>query len=208
MINLNVCLPTTGSCRAEFNLSLANFCLYFMQSAFFPGEPQSILLRQWNSSCISQGRESLVMDSLASECTHVLFIDEDMGFQQDVVHGMMRRRLPIVACNYKMRFEGMPFAALTQDLQHRIATTEESPELEPCGNVGFGLCLIERKVFEAVAQPWFSLVWHPDVKLYTTEDLGFWQRCADAGFTPMVDHVASRKVEHIGAFRYRWNGPI
>lgn len=208
MISLHVCLPTTGLCRAEFNISLANFCLYFMQTAFFPGEQQSILLRQWNSSCISQGRESLVMDSLTSGCTHVLFVDEDMGFQQDVVHGMIRRKLPIVACNYKMRFEGMPFAALSQDLQRRIETTADSPDLEPCGNVGFGLCLIERKVFEAVPQPWFSLIWHPEAKLYTTEDLGFFQQCAEAGFTPMVDHVASRKVEHIGAFRYRWNGPI
>ena len=205
---LHVCLPTTGLCRAEFNLSLANFCLYFMQAPFFPGQQQSIVLRQWNSSCIPQGRESLVAESLKEGCTHILFVDEDMAFHPDAVHGMMQRQAPIVACNYKMRFEGMPFAALSPDLSARIVTTAASPDLEPCGNVGFGLCLIERRVFEALPRPWFSLGWDPDVQLYTTEDLNFFQAATAAGFTPLVDHVASRKVEHVGAFRYRWNGPL
>ena len=208
MISISVCLPTTGLCRAEFNLSLANFCLYFMGHAFIPNEQQSIILRQWNSSCISQGRESLARDSLAGGCTHVLFIDEDMSFRQDTVHGMLRRQLPIVACNYKMRFEGMPFTAVSEDFKTRIVTHADSPELEPCGNVGFGLCLIERKVFEAIPMPWFPMTWDPEVELYTTEDLGFFTQARRAGFTPMVDHVASRQVEHVGAFRYRWNGPI
>lgn len=188
-------------------MSLVNFGLYFMRARIVEGQDQSLVIRHYQSSCISNGREWLVTQSLKDGASHVLFIDEDIAFDQDAVHILAGRQAPIVCANYKIRYEGAPFAAITPDFQDRIATTETSPELEPCGACGFGLALIAREVFEQLPQPWFPIVWSAETKTYSTEDVPFFLAARDAGFIPFIDHVASRKVAHMGSYRYRWNDP-
>jgi hypothetical protein len=207
MISISVCIPTTGLCRSEHTLSLVNLGLYFMQHPLESGQEQTIIFRHYQSSSISNGRESLVRSSLADGASHVLFIDDDVGFDMDVLHGLYARHLPLVACNYRIRFEGAGFAAMTPDLTGRIETTVDSPELEPCGATGFGMALIAREVFEALPHPWFPQDWCSESLTYTTEDLPFFLAASAAGFTPMIDHVASRKLIHVGSYRYRWNDP-
>lgn len=207
MIQLSVCIPTTGFSRAEHAMSLANFCLYFMQEPVAPGEPQSIVLRHYQSSSIQNGREWLVRQSLADGATHVLFIDEDVAFEVDAPYFLLRRQHPLVACNYKMRYEGMPFAAFSPDGERRIVTTAASPPTEEISASGFGLALIAREVFETVPQPWFPTPWCESTGTYSTEDVPFFLKARAAGFTPWVDHEASRRITHIGSYRYRWDDP-
>jgi pimeloyl-ACP methyl ester carboxylesterase len=129
----------------------------FMVEAADPEEPrQHIVLRQYQSSSISNGREYLVRTSLDEGATHVLFIDDDMSFAPGVPIMLLRRNLPLVGCNYPIRFEGMPFSAFAPDFQTRVTTRADSPDLEEGGAVGFGMCLIAREVFEAMPQPWFD----------------------------------------------------
>lgn len=207
MISLSVCIPTTGFCRAEHTLSMVNFGLFFMRERIFADEDQSIIFRQYQSSCISNGREYLVQQSLNDGATHVLFIDEDIQFSMEAVHTMAARRQPLICANYKIRFEGAPFAAISPDFETRIATTSHSPDVEPCGACGFGLALIAREVFEALPHPWFPIYWSDESRTYSTEDVPFFLAARKAGFTPLIDHVASRQVAHIGSYRYRWDGP-
>jgi len=178
-----------------------------MRERIFAGEDQSVIFRHYQSSCISNGREYLVTQSLKEGATHVLFIDDDIQFDMDAVHLLASRRQPLVCANYKIRFEGAPFAAITPDFEGRIDTTAQSPDLEPCGACGFGLALIAREVFEAIPQPWFPIHWSDESKTYSTEDVPFFLAARKAGFTPLIDHVASRQVAHIGSYRYRWDGP-
>lgn len=207
MISLSVCIPTTGFCRAEHTLSLVNFGLYFMRQRIFDGEDQSVIFRHYQSSCISNGREYLATQSLKEGATHVLFIDEDIQFDMDTVHVLASRRQPLVCANYPIRYEGAPFAAITPDFEGRIDTTSQSPDVEPCGACGFGLAMIAREVFESIPQPWFPIHWSDESKTYSTEDVPFFLAAQKAGFVPLIDHVASRKVAHIGSYRYRWDGP-
>jgi GNAT superfamily N-acetyltransferase len=137
MIHLSVCTPTSGLLRAEYALSLAQFAMTFMTEAADPEEPrQHIVLRQYQSSSISNGREYLVRTSLDEGATHVLFIDDDMSFAPGVPIMLLRRNLPLVGCNYPIRFEGMPFSAFAPDFQTRVTTRADSPDLEEGGAVG------------------------------------------------------------------------
>ena len=208
MIHLSVCIPTTGFSRAEHAMSLANFCSLFMQERVFASdEPQSIVLRHYQSSSIQNGREWLVTNSLKDGATHVLFIDEDIGFTPEVPFILLRRRLPLVVCNYKIRYENMPFAAMSVDGAERIATRADSPPLEEIGACGFGMALIERRVFEAMPHPWFPTPWLESTQSYSTEDVPFYLAARAAGFPAMLDHEASRKISHYGSYRYRWDDP-
>ncbi len=206
MMNLSVCTPTSGLLRAEYALSLAQFCMSFLSEAADPDNPrQHITLRQYQSSSINNGREYLAKTSLDEGATHVLFIDDDISFAPAVPFILMRRKLPLVACNYPIRFEGMPFAAFATDFETRISTTAESPDIEEAGASGFGMCLIAREVFEALPQPWFPLEWYPDSGTHSTEDMPFFQKARAAGYPLALDHAASRQIAHHGSFCYRWN---
>lgn len=208
MISLSVCTPTSGLLRAEYALSLAQFCMTFMTEPVASDEPrQHIVLRQYQSSSISNGREYLVRTSLDEGATHILFIDDDMSFAPTVPMLLLRRNLPLVACNYRIRFEGMPFSAFAPDFQTRIETRSDSPELESAGASGFGMCLIAREVFEAVPQPWFPIEWNPDAGTYTTEDTPFFWKARQAGYPLAIDQAASRLIGHHGSFCYRWDKP-
>jgi len=208
MIHLSVCTPTSGLLRAEYALSLAQFAMHFMAEAVDPEEPrQHIVLRQYQSSSINNGREYLARASLDDGASHILFIDDDISFAPDVPSILLRRKRPLVACNYRIRFEGMPFAALAPDFATRIATTADSPDLEEAGACGFGMCLIAREIFDALPQPWFPLEWYADSGTHSTEDIPFFWSARMAGFPLTLDHAASRRIAHHGSFRYRWDQP-
>ena len=145
------------------------------------------------------------MGAMEKGCTHVLFVDEDIGFEPDIVRTMFGRRQPIVACNYRIRFDHFGFAAVSPDMNERIPTLPESTGLQDIGFCGFGFCLIERAVFDALPQPWFPQHWHPESGTHTTEDVAFFLNARTAGFIPMIDHDASKHIVHVGSYRYRWD---
>ena len=204
--NVVVCVPSTGQCKAQFAYSLARMVAYFAQHPIYPDvEEQNLEIRFLEGSGISANREKLINDALALEdMTHVLFIDEDMGFQPNVLHILASRRQSIVACNYRMRVPPSPFTALAMDTKRRIETVADNHGLEEAYYTGFGFALIERKVFEAVKGPRFPLFWNEVTQTYTTEDHPFFVKAREKGFPCYVDHNASRQVWHHGSINYCW----
>jgi hypothetical protein len=188
-------------------MSLVNFGLFFMRERIFEEK-----IRAWSSGITSPVASAMVGNiwrsnrwMMAQRTSYLLM--KTFSFRWKSVHIMAERRQPLVCANYKIRYEGAPFAAISPDFETRIATTADSPDVEPCGACGFGLALIAREVFEALPHPWFPIHWSDESQTYSTEDVPFFLEARKAGFTPLIDHVASRGVAHIGSFRYRWDGP-
>jgi len=158
-------------------------------------------------SGISTNRERLTRQALANpDTTHVLWIDDDMGFAADTLHLLARWRQPIVGCNYRTRSPPSEFTALNAAENARIQTIADSTGLEEAAYTGFGFCLIERRVFEAVPEPRYPLLWSPTLGDYSTEDMPFFEKALAAGFKCYVDHDASKKIWHCGNLNYVWNG--
>lgn len=203
-----VAMPSTGFIRSATAFSMTRLTAYFAQVRVFPEIPEQMLdFRLLEGSGISAGRESLIFDALkTADASHVLFIDEDMGFNVDVLHIMARRRQPIVCCNYRMRVPPAEFTAMRIDKQGRIETKAESSGLEEAYYTGFGFALIAREVFESVAPPRFMIEWVNEAQTYTTEDHPFFRKARDeGGFACYVDHDASKRVYHVGSVNYRWD---
>lgn len=202
-----VAMPSTGFIRSATAFSLARMVAYFAQVRVFPEiAEQQLDFQLLEGSGISSGRESLVEQFLKNEqATHLLFIDEDMGFNVDTLHVMARRRQSIVACNYRMRHPPADFTAMRIDKTARVQTTREVSGLEEAHYAGFGFALIERRVFEAVEVPRFPIEWVPEARAYTTEDHPFYRRARAAGFKCWIDHDASKRVYHVGTLPYRWD---
>jgi len=204
-IRVAVCVPSSGQCKTFFAHSLAAL-MAFGQALRSRSDAESfeITVLVQESSVIHMNREMLVQSAIEWDCTHVMFLDDDMVFNPMVMEMLLSRRQPYVACNYPKRGLPITFTAVREDKRGTIVTKQDSSGMEEAFYTGFGVCLIERKVFEKTKKPWFLPLYLKKEGVYTTEDNPFCQRVRKSGFKILVDHDASKLVGHIGQQVYEW----
>jgi hypothetical protein len=204
-IKLSIGIPTSGFVRSGFAHSLANMmghlCSIGIKSR--PGCELIIQLEMLEGSVIHTSREMIVSRSLESDSTHLLFLDDDMVFDADILDTMFAAEKPVVITNYLLKVED-PVFLVTDENNQNVNTTEESSGLQKVNAGGFGISLFETKVFKETPQPWFQPVWVDKAKQYTTEDVPFFYRIRKSGFSIYLDHDASKKISHIGNKRWNW----
>lgn len=202
---VHVCVPTSGACKTRFAVSLCGIMVYTMRRPIDGYDPdqQGVVLRMAEGSMISQNRERLVQDSLATGATHILFLDDDIIAPPDTIHRLAAHRAPIVGCNYPYRVKGGGFTA--QDFDDRpIPLTTQSTGLLEVKAMGLGTCLIDAEVFNALPHPWFDIYWNPRRAAYSTEDVPFLTLARKAGFLTWIDQDLSKDLTHIGSYSYTW----
>ena len=202
-----IATPSAGFVHADYCASLTKMILYFLQHPILGNEkePREMMFTMMVGANIGQNREQIVEGALENDCTHVLFLDDDMGFSHDCLNMAAMRRMPIVIGNYRRKvFPGL-FTARNADNTASIQTKEDSTSLEECSFGGFGFALIERQVFEAIPLPRFLMIYDAASKTYSTEDLPFYAAATKAGFQTWVDHDLSKKLRHNGSFQYTWD---
>lgn len=205
-IRLAIGVPSSGFVRAGFAHSLANM-MGHLASVGIQSRPGATLLIQLNmveGSVIHMAREEIVTRAFEQNSTHLLFLDDDMIFAADILDDLMAHRKPMVITNYLLKTENPKF--LTVDMDSReILTSKKSTGLQVAQSGGFGVSLFEMEVFKKTPQPWFLPLYLPEVKKYTTEDVPFFYRTRQVGYTTYVDHDASKKIAHIGNKVWEWN---
>jgi hypothetical protein len=207
-VKIGICIPTAGFIRAETFSSFYKVIRLLNEKKLWPeAKEQSHVLLVQVGSGISTNREGMVKRAIEAECTHVLFIDDDMIFDGKAFELLARRRQPIVGCNYRRRLPPADFTALhlaePRGSKGWVKTEKESTGLEPVDFMGFGLSLIETRVFKETPTPWFLNAYKDGT--YTTEDLPFFFHAREAGFIAYVDQDASKYIGHIGSCDYRWH---
>ena len=197
-------VPTAGLIHGETVFGMCTIVGTMSQIQVYPEttvQSMSILIQP--GSTIPRNRQKIVNAALEQECTHLLFIDDDMAVTADAFLTMARRRQPIVVCNYRMRGEPYSFTAMRPDHSGRVITRKDSTGIEPCKYAGLGMALIETRVFKALKPPYFLNRLIDDE--ISTEDVPFFLDAKEAGFQAYVDHDASKQVAHIGEMTFRWN---
>jgi hypothetical protein len=204
-IRIAICIPSAGYCPIFFAQSLAEtmMCSQVLRSrSEASGLDIRLFVRQ--SSNIPNNREALVDMAMKWGCTHVLFIDDDMVFNPNLLELVLSRRLPYVACNYPKRQTPFEFTATKLDKSGPMPTLKTSGGLEEAWYTGFGFCMIERQVFEKIPKPWFLPYFDEAQQQISSEDNPFCQRVREAGFKVLVDHNASKHLGHFGHHIYNW----
>lgn len=203
-----IATPTTGMVYAVYAASLAAMIVHYLNEPIFSDtEPESrdLALIMMIGSSIPDNRDKLAQETLRQKCSHLLFIDDDMGFAPECLNIALGRQQPVVLGNYRMKVQPYPFLCRTPDNSSEIITSNESTGIEPTYFGGFGFALIEAQVLAALPQPRFLPYWSEEKKMYTTEDKPFFEACRDHGFQPCVDHEVSKRLYHNGNFEYRYN---
>lgn len=146
---------------------------------------------------IAEGRNYCVFQALNNNCTHILFIDDDMTFPEDTIEQLLANNKPIVGVLSYSRM--LP---LKPTVQFEGGEVPEILPTEPfkCRQVGTGVALIDCDVFKKLVTPWFKFELSPTGKIINGEDGYFCDMAKEAGFEVWCD--PRLPIGHIGDYTY------
>lgn len=201
-IKLGVCIPTRDTWKANFGQSLA-----MNMAAVWSLLPQGTELgvktfNKTQSSIVHTARNDLVREALESECTHILFLDDDMMFPMNTFAAMLNADKDIIAANCVTK-EFPPRTTANKIGGGKVYTTRKATGLEEVESVGTAVMMTKREVFEALEKPYFDNEWiDAEENKFTGEDRYFCHKAREAGFKIWIDHDLSKEVKHIGEWFY------
>ena len=196
-----VCTPARDMVHTNFTYCLVNMVAYHTINT-----TDAVSLKIMQGTSIQNQRADLALDAMAEGCTHILFIDSDMTFPDNMVGRLLKHDLDIVATNCARR--RMPTGPTAQNYKpdgtrELVYTMPESTGIEEVGSIGMGVMLIKRNVFEKLSEPWFETPWRPKERGYIGEDIFFCRKAQEAGFKIHIDHDVSKEIGHIGTFEFK-----
>lgn len=162
-----------------------------------------------NESLITRARNEMTASFLASEFSHMMWLDADIEFTPEDVAKVWNLDADIAVAFYSMKRSDMPLSAWKDG---RLVKIEECPN-EPfeVDYAGTGFMLIRRSVIETMAKTsenylgpngrvpaLYMTPIHNDV--FESEDYNFCRRARECGFKIVGD--PSICLGHIGQYRY------
>lgn len=202
-VHVVVCIPSSGQWQADFGLCLAQLVSYF-STVRVPGTTaQKLSVVCTQSSMLCSNREELVKTALREKATHMLFLDTDMKFPKQILHGLLPHNKPFIGANCTTRSYPPKFTSIGLD-ESEVITTEKSTGLEEVKQNGLAVALIETKwIKQFMKPPLFYMQWTSDAQTYMGEDVFFtrkWKRLT--GKPVYIDHDLSKEIYHIGNYAY------
>lgn len=196
-----VCTPARDMVHTMFTYDLVNMvCFHTLNTN------DAVALKISEGTLIANQRAELSLDAMREGCSHILFIDSDMRFPQDMISRLLKHDVDIVATNCaRRRMPTGPTAQIYKENGDRelVWTMPDSTGLQEVGSVGMGVMLIKAGVFKALSEPWYETPWRSDKRGYIGEDVFFCNKARDAGFRIWIDHDVSKEIGHVGTFEYK-----
>lgn len=135
----------------------------------------------------AHNRNIIVEQAFEHNCTHVLFVDDDMTFDADALDKLVKHDVDIVSGLYLRRdYPHQPLIFDSLDDEGRALYSYLDGELSgllPIEAAGLGFCLVNLNVFKKMQKPWVRL-----------GELDPAQWCDDIGFFFRAKKEANAKV--------------
>lgn len=218
-VRVAICIPVYGDPKCKFMHSLMNMLIFSLSHATLTvnGKKKLLELNTFTVNCsmLTESRHTLVAAALDWEADYMLCLDADHVFPPTTLMRLLAHNLPVVGCNYARRVTPTaPTAAMDgtdgDDVEHLLYTTQEKADrglVEQCAHLGFGVLLIDMKVFDHLQAhadaeghgnilPLFMFEPTPGKIGMVGEDVFFFRKLAAAGIRPFVDHGLSWEVGH------------
>lgn len=141
----------------------------------------------------SENRNYIASQAIKKNCTHLLFIDDDMIFSEDTLDRLLAHDKDIVGGVYNTKYEiQTPVVEYFDD--------KRPTELFKCKAIGTGCLLIKCDVFKKVPQIWFNYEWNDNGSVKMSHDWYFCHKARNCGFDIWADPTL--EVRHIGIYEY------
>lgn len=224
-LNILIAIPSMGDWKSATAMDVINCVRNTDEGPLLPGvAEQCVRVSSITGSVLPKLRRNAVLEAQRINATHILFIDSDMRFPRDLLRRMLAHEKLIVAANCPTKTVPIsPTARLKATGKDAgpgnywpiFTTPDTSPRLMKVDRIGFGIILIDMRVFTKIPEPWFDMVYRPDVKEYMGEDWFFCVRCEKYGIPIFIDHDVSWEIQHVGnaAFKHTmckqaWSGVL
>jgi hypothetical protein len=210
-LRVAVGIPSRGEWTADTALSVINMARHFERAK--AGELNIIAM---GGFVVPEQRSRIWAEAAKWDATHLLFVDSDMGFPEDALARLLAHQKDIVGVNYPRK--SYPFWPTayedTDDHTGVVFTTEDSAGLHEVKHCGFGLILIDMRVFDVLVEnnpaghdgytppPFFHFAPTKDGTKWSTEDVYFCRRARSLGFKVHIDHDLSKQIRHVGQWTY------
>lgn len=177
-----ICTPSPGEVQATFAYDLG----YLMRES---GAAFVLSL----GSQLSSLRSGLVKYAKESGASHILFLDSDMRFPSNTIVRLLARRKDVVGANCRVRTTAEEVWT-GRKAGDKFVTSVDKSGVEEVDTLGFGVTMLDMRIFEEVDEPYFAMPW--DGEKYVGEDIFFCLTIKKKGFTIWVDHDISQEVRH------------
>ena len=200
LIDIGVCIPSTGTWKQEFGK-----CVAMMFADFTGWRPEGVKASRIRlfavaTSMLVYSRHKLVANALGAGCTHLLFLDSDMIFPRDTIQRLWGWDKDFVATSYTTR--NFPVAEIGHGMDGKLVESRKKHGLQKVRLAGLGCAMAKAEVVKKLTPPLFMMDWVPDIKGYCGEDVYFIQKLAEIGVDTWVDHDLSKELKHIGEYTY------
>lgn len=147
---------------------------------------------------IAENRTYLTFKAINNNCTHQLFVDDDMVLPLDTLDRLLNHEKDIIGVPYYSRM--LPRKPVWVQEDGEAVEGELPKELFKCAHVGTGIMLINLEVFNNIEKPWFLFQTHPQGKVVCGEDKWFCQQARKVGYDVWCDPTL--KIGHVGDYIY------
>jgi hypothetical protein len=202
-IKVGIAIPSAGTWQVKFGQSLVSLVQKTMQWRPEPEEGfKSLTLVTYtkSSSMLVQSRHDLVVQALRDECTHLLFLDDDMVFPADLLIKLLQAKKEVIAVNCTTRTH--PVVHIAHDLKGQVIDSRKKNGLQRVQHVGAAVMLLETDVLRRMDPPLFMMEWIPEMNAYCGEDVYFCMKLEALRIPIYIDHDLSHKVGHVGELAY------
>jgi hypothetical protein len=203
-MKIAICVPHHGDVKAKFALCLANLVAETTRGTIrleLSIDRAEVRTFFEQDGPVDFKRTRLVRRARKWGAEYILFVDSDQTFPPDALLRLLRRRKPVIGCNYVTRYEPVQPTAIDGD-NRRLSTTRakaEADQLEEVAALGLGFCLLHTHVFEIIgkdAVP-FLFTFDSNGEIVCGEDVHFFNVVRAAGLAVFLDHAVSWDIGHI-----------
>lgn len=197
-MKLLVAVPSNRPWQAHFGISLLRLAVHLNGCSYL----EDVDIRPWlGVSLLPVGRQLAVDTAIAEEFTHLLFVDDDMGFDPSVFESLRSHKKDFIAANYMSKGpNGKPVAA---GMDGEVLPSKGKTGIEQILQIGLGCALVAVEPLKTIPKPHFEVPYVEDKAAYMGEDAYFCRLLTHFGVEMFVDHDATRKVVHIGDYPYQ-----
>ena len=124
----------------------------------------------------AEGRNYCVIQAIRQNCTHILFLDDDMTFPSDTIERLLAHGKELVGVYSYSRV--LPLCSTVAFLdaegnyipKDKMGFVKRPETLFKCHSVGMGVALIDMKLFSVIDKPWFAFNMHESGAMLLGED--------------------------------------